>query len=76
MDLMEKIKRYTNRKLYSTKTNSYVKLGYIAELVKNDEKFQVIDNATKEDITVKTLHSALSTLDLSAKTVIDLIRAN
>ena len=73
---MEKIKRYTNRKLYSTKTNCYVKLGYIADLVKNGEKFQVIDNATKEDITVKTLHSALITLDLSAKTVVDLIRNN
>ena len=73
---MEKIKRYTNRKLYSTKTNSYVKLEYIADLVKSGDKFQVIDNATKEDLTVKTLHSALITLDLSAKTVVDLIRNN
>jgi polyhydroxyalkanoate synthesis regulator protein len=53
-----------------------VKLEYIADLVKSGDKFQVIDNATKEDITVKTLHSALITLDLSAKTVVDLIRNN
>ena len=73
---MEKIKRYTNRKLYSTKTNCYVKLGYIADLVKNGEKFQVIDNATKEDITVKTLHSALITLDIPYETVISLLKGD
>jgi polyhydroxyalkanoate synthesis regulator protein len=73
---METIKRYTNRKLYSTKANKYVPLEYIADLIRNDERFQVIDNATKNDITVKTLRSALLTVDLSAETVVRLIRGN
>jgi len=71
---METIKKYVNRKLYSTKTSSYVKLDYIADLVKTGAKFEVIDNATKKDITTKTLHSALSTVDFDAETMINLLR--
>ena len=73
---METIKRYANRKLYSTKVNRYVTVDYIKELVKGNAKFQVIDNETKSDITIKTLQGALTTLDLSPKTVLELIRGN
>jgi len=52
---MEVIKRYTNRKLYSTKANSYVTLNYIMDLIKTNQKFQVIESATKKDITALTV---------------------
>lgn len=49
------IKRYQNRKLYDTKDSCYVTLEDIAEMVKSGEEVQVIDNATREDITSLTL---------------------
>lgn len=49
------IKRYSNRKLYDTKDSRYVTLLQIAEMVRNGEEVQIIDNATKEDLTEVTL---------------------
>lgn len=46
------VKRYQNRKLYDTEKSRYVTLGDIERMVKLDEDFVVIDNNTKEDITV------------------------
>ena len=43
------IKRYSNRKLYDTKGSSYVTLLQIAEMIREGEEVQIIDNATKED---------------------------
>ncbi len=45
------IKRYSNRKLYDTRGSSYVTLLQIAEMIRDGEDVQVIDNATKEDKT-------------------------
>lgn len=73
---METIKKYQNRKLYSTKTKGYVDLNYIADLVKSDALFNVIENATKKDITNKTLKQALLTLDIKPNDVLRLIRGN
>lgn len=49
------IKRYHNRKLYDTSDSSYVTLEDIADLIKAGHEVQIIDNATKEDITGQTL---------------------
>ncbi len=49
------IKRYTNRKLYDTKESRYVTLSQIATLVRAGEDIQVIDNATKDNLTSLTL---------------------
>lgn len=49
------IKRYGNRKLYDTEQSSYVVLNDIAKMVRNQENIQVIDNETKDDITLSTL---------------------
>ena len=49
------IKRYSNRKLYDTKDSRYVTLLQIAEMVRNGEEVQIIDNNTKEDLTEVTL---------------------
>lgn len=54
------IKRYSNRKLYDTKGSSYVTLLQIAEMLRNGEDVQIIDNATKEDKTDVTLALIIS----------------
>ena len=54
------IKRYSNRKLYDTKDSRYVTLLQIAEMVRQGEDVQIIDNTTKEDKTDVTLALAIS----------------
>ena len=49
------IKRYGNRKLYDTEQSSYVILSDIAKMIRNQENIRVIDNETKDDITLSTL---------------------
>jgi polyhydroxyalkanoate synthesis repressor PhaR len=49
------IKRYSNRKLYDTKDSRYVTLLQIAEMVREGEEVQIIDNNTKDDLTEITL---------------------
>jgi len=49
------IKKYGNRKLYDTERSSYVVLKDIEKMIRNKEEIQIIDNETKEDITIATL---------------------
>lgn len=53
--MARRIKRYSNRKLYDTEASQYVSLSDIAELVRNGDTVEVIDNATGEDLTAQTL---------------------
>lgn len=71
---MEVIKRYNNRKLYSMKISKYVDLAYILDLVKTNQRFQVIENKTKSDVTSKELKKALSLLPLEKGLMETLIR--
>lgn len=45
------IKKYPNRRLYDTRTSSYITLADVKELVLNNETFQVVDAKTNEDLT-------------------------
>jgi len=45
------IKKYPNRRLYDTRTSSYITLSDVKELVVNQEEFQVVDAKTGEDLT-------------------------
>jgi polyhydroxyalkanoate synthesis repressor PhaR len=45
------IKKYPNRRLYDTRTSSYVTLADIKELVINNEEFMVTDTKTSKDLT-------------------------
>ena len=45
------IKKYANRRLYNTKTSSYVTLDHLAEMIKDDDEFVVVDAKTGEDLT-------------------------
>jgi len=45
------IKKYPNRRLYDTKTSTYITLADVKKLVLEGQEFQVIDDKTKEDLT-------------------------
>lgn len=45
------IKKYPNRRLYDTKTSSYITLVNVKELVVKNEEFQVIDAKSGDDLT-------------------------
>lgn len=49
------IKKYPNRRLYNTQTSTYINLEDLAEMVRRDEDFTVIDIKTNENITRITL---------------------
>ncbi len=54
------IKRYANRRLYDTTEKATVKLADLADLVRRDEGFKVIDNQTGKDVTIAVLSRILS----------------
>ena len=49
------IKRYQNRKLYDTFQSCYVTLEEIAQIIREGNEIQVIDNKSKNDITYMTM---------------------
>lgn len=73
--MVEVIKKYNNRKLYSTKLSKYVTLNYILDLVKTSQKFQVIESSTKKDITAITVKNSLKTMPLNLDDLNHLIRS-
>ncbi|MCX7896927.1 MAG: polyhydroxyalkanoate synthesis repressor PhaR [Rhodocyclaceae bacterium] len=50
-DSVRLIKKYPNRRLYDTRTSSYVTLAEVKELVLKHEEFRVVDAKTGEDLT-------------------------
>lgn len=59
MDDARLIKRYANRKLYDTAHSRYVTLEEIADMIKNGDDIQIIDNKTKADLTAVTMAQIL-----------------
>ena len=53
--MARRIKRYDNRKLYDTEASQYVSLRDIADLVRDGETVEVVDNSTGQDLTAPTL---------------------
>ena len=49
------IKKYANRKLYDTRTSSYVTLEDLAALVREGHEIKVVDRETGKDLTQLTL---------------------
>jgi len=73
------IKRYSNRKLYDTLAKSYITLETIANIVEQDEKFQILDNDSGEDITASVLSQLIAERarkykDYSPSIFIDMIK--
>jgi polyhydroxyalkanoate synthesis repressor PhaR len=54
------IKRYANRRLYDVQQKRTITLQDLAELIKEGHEVTVMDNRTKEDITLPTLFQVLS----------------
>jgi len=52
---MPLIKRYPNRKLYDTEAKAYITLEQIAYLIREGQEVQVVDHASREDLTALTL---------------------
>ena len=50
-DGLRLIKKYPNRRLYDTRTSSYITLADVKELVLKHEQFQVVDAKSSEDLT-------------------------
>ena len=50
-DTRRLIKKYPNRRLYDTRTSSYITLADVKELVLAHAQFQVVDAKTGEDLT-------------------------
>src|SRR5437773_5261533 len=49
------IKKYPNRRLYDTRTSTYITLADVKKLVLQGEEFQVVDAKTSEDLTRQIL---------------------
>jgi len=49
------IKKYPNRRLYDTKTSSYITLADVKQMVVKNEDFQVVDAKTSEDLSRQIL---------------------
>ncbi|MHA1540160.1 MAG: polyhydroxyalkanoate synthesis repressor PhaR [Alphaproteobacteria bacterium] len=49
------IKKYANRRLYDTGTSSYVTLEDVAQMIRENVDFKVIDSKTKKDLTRSVL---------------------
>jgi polyhydroxyalkanoate synthesis repressor PhaR len=54
------IKRYKNRRLYDTEEKKTIRLEDLAELVKKDVDFKVVDSRSKKDVTSSVLIKVLS----------------
>ena len=61
------IKRYGNRKLYDTEQSSYVVLSDLQKMIRNNEEIRVIDNETKNDITISTFIQIIFGAEKKAK---------
>ena len=49
------IKKYPNRRLYDTKTSSYITLADVKQMVQKQEEFQVLDAKSNDDLTRQIL---------------------
>ena len=49
------IKKYPNRRLYDTKTSTYITLADVKQLVLENESFKVVDAKSDDDITHNVL---------------------
>ena len=49
------IKKYANRRLYNTRSSSYITLDHLAQMVRENVDFKVVDAKTGDDITHQIL---------------------
>ena len=61
------IKKYANRRLYNTDTSSYITLDNLAEMVRSNTDFQVVDAKSGDDITHTILTQIIVEQEASGK---------
>lgn len=66
------IKRYQNRKLYDTVASRYVTLDDIADLIRQGEDAQIIDNQSHDDLTSVTLTQIIFEQEKKKKSLLPL----
>ncbi|MEX6724188.1 polyhydroxyalkanoate synthesis repressor PhaR [Parapedomonas caeni] len=49
------IKKYANRRLYNTESSSYITLDHLAQMVRDNREFKVVDAKSGDDITRNVL---------------------
>jgi polyhydroxyalkanoate synthesis repressor PhaR len=49
------VKKYANRRLYNTATSTYVTLEHLAQMVRDEEEFVVVDAKSGDDLTRSVL---------------------
>ena len=59
----ELIIKYSNRKLYSTKSSKYISLNEVYEKYNAGEPFSVIEHKTKSNITSSVIMKSMAALD-------------
>jgi polyhydroxyalkanoate synthesis repressor PhaR len=64
------IKRYGNRRLYNTETQSYVNYKELTRLVRDGQDIKVIDSTTKEDVTKAVLIQMILEEEKNKKTIL------
>ena len=61
------VKKYANRRLYNTRTSSYITLDDIAGMVREENDFRVVDAKSGEDITHQVLTQIILEQESSGK---------
>lgn len=72
---MELFIKYRNRKLYSKYKKRYVTLKNILKLVRQGVDIKVIEHESNEDVTKKTLLSAMKYKSFTEQDVYDILRS-
>ncbi len=64
------IKRYGNRRLYNTETQSYVNYKELTKLVREGQDVKIIDSTSKEDVTKAILIQLILEEEKDKKTIL------
>ena len=64
------IKRYGNRRLYNTETQSYVNYKELTKLVREGQDVKIIDSTSKEDVTKAVLIQLILEEEKDKKTIL------
>lgn len=64
------IKRHGNRRLYNTKSKTYITTEDLAKLVRDGNDIKVIDSTTKEDVTKAVLIQVILEEEKANKTIL------
>lgn len=54
------IKRYGSRKLYDSSESRYVSMQTVAEMIREGQEVEIVDNKSGEDVTVQVLTQVIS----------------